>query len=217
MMERNVLLFLGLYIIFNSECWCGASEAESSSKTTETVTPYPGCGVRQNDNIQFLTSTNSYPWIASVHKFMLDGSEGSMCSAALIHPRFLITAAHCVSSGTIEDTFVIFGAEPTQKLRNLDFEHFLSNIHIHPKFNKTASSEFKNSPDVALLELEKDVELGKTLNAICLPTMPTIFSENLVMEVAGFDHLEHKAQLNTVRVLSNEACISTNRYDFLKR
>ena len=140
-----------------------------------------------------------------------------MCSAVLIHPRFLVTAAHCVSSSTIDDTFVMFETEPTKKLRNLDFEHFLSNIHIHPKFNKTASLEFKNSPDIALLELEKEVEFEKTLNAICLPTKPTNFSENMVMEVAGFDHLEHKAQLNTVRVLPNEACISTNGYDFLKR
>ena len=213
-----MFVLLVFYIIFNSECWCGASEAESSSESPETVTPYPGCGVRQNDNIQFLTGTNSYPWIASVYKFnTFDGSIGSMCSATLIHPRFLITAAHCVSSGTIDDTFVIFGAEPTQKLQNLDIEHFLSNIHIHPKFNKTTSLEFKNSPDVALLELEKDVEMGRTINAICLPSMPTNFSENLIMEVAGFDHLDKKAQLNTVRVLSNEACISKNGYEFLKR
>lgn len=141
-----------------------------------------------------------------------------MCSATLIHPRFLITAAHCVSSGTIDDTFVVFGTEPTEKLKNFDW-NFLSKIHLHPKFNKTTPVEFKNNPDVALLELEKDIwregegEFGKTLNAICLPSVPTDFNENMMMEVAGFDHLEHKAQLNTVRVLSNEAC----GYNFLKR
>ena len=49
------------------------------------------------------------------------------------------------------------------------------------------------------------------------PQNPTVFDENRMMEVAGFDHLLKKAQLNSVKVLSNEACISKNGYDFLKR
>ena len=139
-----------------------------------------------------------------------------MCTATLIHPRFLITAAQCLASGTIDNTVVIFGPDPTEDMKNFNWQ-FISNIHIHPDFNKTTENEFKNSPDVALLELEQAVELGKTLNAICLPSIPTAFDENRIMEVAGFDRSDYKAQLNSVRVLSNEACISKNGYDFLKR
>ena len=111
---------------------------------------------------------------------------------------------------------VTFGTEPTEEIKKFNWQT-LYNIHIHPDFNKTSKNGFKNSPDIALLELEEAVTLGKTLNAICLPSMPTAFDENRIMEVAGFDHLLKKAQLNSVRVLSNEACISKNGYDFLKR
>ncbi len=139
-----------------------------------------------------------------------------MCTATLIHPRFLITAAHCLAFGTLDNTVVTFGTEPTEEMNKFNWQT-LSNIHIHPDFNKTAKNEFKNSPDIVLLELEQAVELGKTLNAICLPSIPTDFDENRIMEVAGFDRSDNKAQLNSVRVLSNEACISKNGYDFLKR
>ena len=224
-----IMKLLAFILIFVTECWCGmtggaggtgAGDTESTSESQEMMKTYPGCGVKENDNIQFLDAKNSYPWIASVHVFkQLDSnmvSFSSMCTATLIHPRFLITAAHCLASGTIDNTVVTFGTEPAEDMKNFNYD-FFSNIHIHPDFNKTTENEFKNSPDVALLELEQAVELGKTLNAICLPSIPTAFDENRIMEVAGFDRSDYKAQLNSVRVLSNEACISKNGYDFLKR
>ena len=81
-MERK---FFVIILIFVTECWCGmtaggtgAGGTESTSESQETVTTYPGCGVKENDNIQFLAANNSYPWIASVHIFKAGIVKGSL-------------------------------------------------------------------------------------------------------------------------------------------
>ena len=91
-MEKKLFAFI---LIFVTECWCGmtggagaggtvAGETESTSESQEMMTTYPGCGVRENDNIQFLAANNSYPWIASVHIF----KAGILLRRSLNYPKY---------------------------------------------------------------------------------------------------------------------------------
>ena len=48
---------------------------------------------------------------------------------------------------------------------------YLSAIHIYPGYKKDVWKEYRNSPDVAILELEEEVTYGLTLNRVCLPTL----------------------------------------------
>ena len=138
----------------------------------------------------------------------------------------MITAAHCVDCRTKEDTAVIFGTnKPFESIRKEEFK-FLSNIFVHPDYKRGVKLELKNSPDIALIELEQEVEFGPTINAICLPSRPCDRYEKKTMLVAGWGligqkpngdpEISEQLMKTRVKVLSNQECRTRNGHDFLK-
>ena len=139
----------------------------------------------------------------------------------------MITAAHCVDCRTKDDTAVVFGTnKPFDSIRKQEMK-FISNIFVHPDYNRGVKLEMKNSPDVALIELEEEVEFGPTLNSICLPSRPCDRYEQNSMLVAGWGLIGHSPNgdpiisehlmKTRVKILSNAECRTWNGYDFLKR
>ena len=134
------------------------------------------------------TSPHKYPWMVAVFKYDLEkGKTTEMCGGSLIHPKFVITAAHCVAGGNTDNIFVIAGAhDVTQSLKDLESWKVLSNIYFHPYYDSKSNKadELKKSQDIAILELEQNVRFGPKINAICLP------SENDVGMKTKFDNKE---------------------------
>ncbi|XP_315716.5 serine protease 1 [Anopheles gambiae] len=105
---------------------------------------------------QIATATQ-FPWAVGV---LISGSSShSFCSGVLISPRFVLTAAVCISgSNTLT---ILLGASDMTRV-----EEFIgvSNILSHPNY-----SSFFNRDDIAILTLSSPAPIRNTIRPIDLP------------------------------------------------
>ena len=95
-----------------------------------------------------------YPWIVSIHD---KNDEEAFCAGSLIHPYWVLTAAHCVDgfrAGKIllsgDDIFVVVGLHKQTRLNEEGERLDVSRIIQHPQWKSTnLNSHF----DIALLQL----------------------------------------------------------------
>jgi len=91
------------------------------------------------------------------------GSRCNFCSGALIAPKLVLTAAHCVQPGA-EYRIVEYDADRKAALK------MVRRVAVHPGFNMQAMLGHRASADVALLEL--DATPRETVAALSIPQTP---------------------------------------------
>lgn len=106
------------------------------------------------------SQTNAYPWMAALEYVgSSDNYNGHFCGGALIHPRYVITAAHCIEDVEPSEIFVLLGVN---NLDDPDFDAFaVVDIIIHPEWDN-----YYFEPDVALLVLDRPATEYQTLPII---------------------------------------------------
>jgi secreted trypsin-like serine protease len=92
------------------------------------------------------------------------GSRGNFCTGALIAPKLVLSAAHCVQPGA-DYKIVEYGADRQPSLQDV------KTVAIHPGFNMQAMQGHRATADVALLQLAAAPK-GKTPAALGLPDIP---------------------------------------------
>jgi len=109
--------------------------------------------------------SHEWPWAAAIAYNVPEPEY--LCGGALIHEQYVMTAAHCVleKNGTLNSNLAhVF-------LGHADFndpcgaEVKIESATPHPDYSSKLSIN-----DIALLKLVRPVEMGPTINTLCLPS-----------------------------------------------
>lgn len=118
-------------------------------------------------------SPGEYPWMAAlVIADEPDNYQGQFCGGSLIHPRWILTASHCVSGSKASDIEVVLGTNDLDS--SSGFQRIaVAEIVMAPKYN-----DFTLDSDFALLRLAEPASAS-------IPTIPLI--DDLALAAPGIE------------------------------
>ena len=120
------------------------------------------------------------------------GSRGNFCTGALVAPKIVLTAAHCVQPGA-DYKIVEYGADRQPSLQDV------KSVAIHPGFKMQAMLAHRATADVALLQLGTPVK-GKTPSTVGLPNIPIVVGRRFTIAGIGVTVRGDGKSGGTVRV-----------------
>ncbi|XP_053667771.1 transmembrane protease serine 9-like [Anopheles marshallii] len=147
------------------------------------------------------TTAHQFPWLAGLFR------QGKLyCGASVVSRNFLVTAAHCVNSFEPSEIRVYLGGHNIAK----DYTELrrVKQIIDHEDFDI-----FTFNNDIALLELDKPLRYGPTIQPACLPDGSIMDFTGSIGVVAGWGRIEEKrAPSKTLRsvevpIWSQEQCL----------
>ncbi|XP_050531425.1 phenoloxidase-activating factor 2-like [Daktulosphaira vitifoliae] len=164
------------------------------------------------------TYFGQFPWMVALLKVDINKNERVenvfQCGGTLIHPKVVLTAAHCLNGQNLELMKIRAGEWDTQ---NSETESENYHAHQERQIHKAyMHSEFTNGSlfnDLALLELDSPVELDGYINIICLPESSSDFNpqscvstgwgKNGYGQLGQYQHFLKKVELT---IMTNDIC-----------
>lgn len=121
--------------------------------------------------------------IANTTVGLYDTKIGAACTASILSDKFLLTAAHCVSSSNAVNLRVIFGLKMTSKGTVV---RKVSGFKFHKRWLTAGSAETKNLGDIAIVKFEGG--LPKGYRAARLLKDASLIKDGVSVGLAGYGH-----------------------------
>ncbi|KAK1164520.1 urokinase-type plasminogen activator-like [Acipenser oxyrinchus oxyrinchus] len=184
----------------------------------------PTCGLRDENLYKIvggeISTIDSHPWIAAIF-YRSRNREMFRCGGSLIHPCWVLTAAHCFPEGpdTKPDQYSVYlgkdALNATDSLKEQKFD--VENIILHHEFDNSQGS-FNN--DIALVKLSGQCAVeSSSVKTVCLPPTNQMLPQGSYCEIAGYGkeaqslwYFSQYLREATVQLIPQNTCKSTQFY-----
>jgi len=200
---------------------CEGAPAPNPAPTPNAPAPNPtGCGVKgastSANNEVNMSIVNGQPateceWSWQVG--LRSRTSGTpWCGGMLIHPEWVLTAAHCLVGESRLN--VVAGEYDTRRNSGNEQSRWSSEIIVHPQYNDNTMNN-----DFGLVRLESPVDITDCVGTVCLPSSGGDVAPGTACWISGWGTLSSggsqptKLQEAQVTVLSNSDCKKTS-YDY---
>ncbi|KAL1247429.1 hypothetical protein QQF64_022805 [Cirrhinus molitorella] len=177
----SLLGCLGMtFAIHYSDAKCGSTKARGILDRSLRVTG--GSEARQG----------SHPWLVSLR---IRGSH--FCAAAILTDHWLLTAAHCfasVSMDFLDKIEAVAGDFDQRKVDRGEQNFHVKNVKFHEKYQRSSPLSY----DIALLEIKGRIHFGYFVKPVCLPYPGERFPPKTMCVVGGWGRIIEKGPLPSV-------------------
>ncbi|XP_052469014.1 urokinase-type plasminogen activator [Carassius gibelio] len=209
--------------------YCYTTNREVKPTATSSPKPDPSkqdtessCGERHLNPTRKIiggsrSTVESQPWIAAIFK-----GDGFVCGGTLIAPCWVLTAAHCFSSGKrtqVRKYSVFLGKTAINETDSVKEQQFdVSKLVVHEDYDYTTEN-YNN--DIALLKIaDRNGQCAVRTDSVrtaCLPPFQQMLPTGFFCEIAGYGRhqkggFEYSRYLKQaqVRLISQDDC--QNKY-----
>jgi len=107
---------------------------------------------------------NTWPWLAEI-QYNREGEWYHACGGSLIHPEWIVTAAHCLTVHSNRRLRIILGEHDRTKAEGMEQYFDISQCCIHKRFDLKVSYGY----DIAVVRLSRPAILNRAVSLVCLP------------------------------------------------